>query len=269
MKTTIIALLFNIYITSVVYCQKKSNLAYVMKIYPTADSIPINILRFYIEFSEPIREKNALMNVHLSEDGGKDLSHVFFDNNYELWNENRTKLTLIFDPGRVKTGLIANKQMGRALKSGAHYQISVDSLFTTMSGSHLTRNFVKKFVAIEEDTLAPALAKWKIKVPCSDSRLPLVVNFQEPIDHISALGYLIITDNKGEKMQGNLLLKKNENEWEFTPTRKWKRGEYKLFVNDRLEDIAANNLNGNFDHKQGSLKNSVEGKEEVTIINIK
>jgi hypothetical protein len=196
------------------------------------------------------------------------MSVVFFDNNYEIWNAERTKLTLILDPGRVKTDLKANEQLGRVFQQGTAYSLSIDSLFNTMSGKHLATRFIKQFIAVKEDTIAPAMSDWKIINPIANTLLPVMVYFRESIDHISALSYLIITDSNGKKIKGNISLKRNETVWEFTPALPWKKGDYRLIINDRLEDIAANNLNGSFDHFKGMLKDSKEGSVETVTIRV-
>ena len=115
--------------------------ARVKTVYPSTNRIPVNVLRFYIEFSEPIREENALSHIHLKTSDGTERTPVFFDTNEELWNADRTKLTLLVDPGRVKRGLKAHSQLGRAFAEGGTYTLTIDSLFRTMRGHHLSRRF--------------------------------------------------------------------------------------------------------------------------------
>ena len=64
----------------------------VLEVYPTTDSIPVNILRFYIQFSAPMQEMNILKHIKLSNEDGKNITGVFFENQYELWNDDRTKV---------------------------------------------------------------------------------------------------------------------------------------------------------------------------------
>ena len=78
-------------------------------ILPLADELPENILRFYIRFSEPMAEGESLKHVRLWDDtSGEELTGVFFDHVHELWSADRRQITLLVDPGRVKTGLVAN-----------------------------------------------------------------------------------------------------------------------------------------------------------------
>ena len=61
-----------------------------------------------------MQEMDILKHIKLTTEEGKNITGVFFDNQYELWNKDRTEVTLIVDPGRVKLGLLANNKMGRA-----------------------------------------------------------------------------------------------------------------------------------------------------------
>ena len=49
----------------------------VTAIYPEQNILPENILKFYIHFSEPMREGNFLDHIHLLDSKGKDLKGVF------------------------------------------------------------------------------------------------------------------------------------------------------------------------------------------------
>ena len=242
--------------------------AWVKTVYPSTDRIPVNVLRFYIDFSEPIREENALTHIRVMTSNGTELTSVFFDTNDELWNADRTKLTLLVDPGRVKSGLQAHNQLGRALTEGGTYTLSVDSLFRTMRGYRLSAGFAKTFLAVAADTIAPEIKTWVIRRPPAASRQALTIRFNEPIDHVSARSYLVLLNARGEKVPGSPVLNEHESVWSFTPVAKWQKGRYTLYVNTRLEDIAANNLNGAFDHVKGSLRSPREGETEKLVIDI-
>lgn len=47
-------------------------------IYPLTDSIPVNVLKFYIQFSEPMREGDFLNHVYLYDEKGNDLKKRVF-----------------------------------------------------------------------------------------------------------------------------------------------------------------------------------------------
>jgi hypothetical protein len=225
----------------------------VVAIYPTADSIPVNILRFYIQFSKPMQEMNILQHIHLTNDNGKDMTGVFYENQYELWNENRTMVTLIVDPGRVKTGLLANNKMGKAFDEAQEYVLKVDSLLLDFENNTLSHSYSKKYVAIAEDKTAPNTELWQYSKPTKNTKEPINIAFQDCIDVISAHTYIKIL-NKKKEVYGKISLSKSGHNWSFTPEANWKKGAYEIIVHPALEDIAANSINQIFDHKLNDYK---------------
>ncbi|MEL7026957.1 MAG: hypothetical protein AAGO57_06985, partial [Pseudomonadota bacterium] len=90
-------------------------------IYPSGSTFPENILRVYFYFSGPMAEAEILDNITLSRADGTPVDAAFLSNRFDLWSPDRTRLTLLFDPARVKTGLEANTELGRALEEGEAY----------------------------------------------------------------------------------------------------------------------------------------------------
>ena len=102
-----------------------SDEAKVIAVYPTLDTIPENLLKIYIEFSKPMREGEALQHLVLIKNGKDTLQSTFLDLDPELWNNDRTVLTLWLDPGRIKRGLQPNLAMGPPLTRGNKYTLIV------------------------------------------------------------------------------------------------------------------------------------------------
>ena len=99
----------------------------VAHVYPTGDVLPENQLRMYIEFSAPMGRRSGIEHVALLDERGKQVEGPFLPLDYEFWNADRTRFTLFFDPGRVKEGILPNKQMGPALEAGRTYTLLVRS----------------------------------------------------------------------------------------------------------------------------------------------
>ena len=77
----------------------------VAQVYPTADVVPENQLRLYIHFSAPMGMKGGLDYVHLLDEAGKEVKDPFLPLDAEFWNDDRTRYTVFFDPGRQKRGI--------------------------------------------------------------------------------------------------------------------------------------------------------------------
>jgi len=245
--------------TLIVIPETKKKAALVIQIYPTTDQIPENLLRFYIYFNSPMRDGNFLDYIHLLDEEGNDLKGVFFDNQYELWSENFTRLTILVDPGRVKTGLRANVQLGRAFQKGKRYKLVIDKNWKTLGGQTLAKNYVKEFYGAEADLIAPDKELWNVTAPEANSKKPLIIRFGQSIDHVSARKFMNITDHSQALIAGELKLENDDSVMRFYPNKKWQDGKYQILINSRLEDIVGNNLNGLFDHQSGTLKNQQEG----------
>jgi hypothetical protein len=237
---------FLLYSIAVVFGQE--NNPKIIAVYPTTDSIPVNILRFYIQFSAQMQEMDILNHIKLSNEEGKNITGVFFENQYELWNENRTKVTLIIDPGRVKLGLLANNKMGRAFDVGKRYTLTIDSLLLDFSDQQLKENFTKTFIAVQEDTIPPDTKFWQLTLPKVNTQDVITIDFKDKIDHISAQTLIKVFQNNKE-IHGLISLTNNEQKYTFKPDKNWKKGNYQIIVHQSLEDIAANSVNQVFDHK--------------------
>lgn len=219
----------------------------VTKVYPSSDQLPENLLRFYIYFSAPMREGFALKQIHLIDSQGKKVEGVFFDPIFELWDPSMQRLTLLFDPGRVKKGLKAHEKLGRALTVGQTYALAIGEDMLDANSNSLARAFAKTFTVIEADLSPPDVNLWQISNPKSGSTDALTVHFPAPLDHVLLTEFVQVHSEEGKVLQGEIRFENNETIWNFIPTTPWQTGKYELLVNTSLEDIAGNNLQGLFD----------------------
>lgn len=227
-------------------CSKSEQHVHVSAVYPTADILPENLLRFYIYFNKPMKTEDTLDHVYLTDSSEKRLEGVFIENKFNLWSPDRTRLTLLFDPGRVKTGLVAHNTLGRALQAGETYHLVVDA--AGLEQLDCTSTHTKKFKVEVADYEKPTVSNWTLSQPKYASKTPLTVDFPSPIDHTSLAFRIRVKTNKGEPVAGSISLANEERQWIFTPKRVWQTGEsYALFVDPVLEDIAGNRPTGLFD----------------------
>ena len=100
--------------------------AAVTEIYPSGETLPENVLRFYIHFSAPMTPHVAFDYIKLRDASGTVDDAAFMRFKQELWNEDRTRLTVLIDPGRIKRDVATNLELGPALLAGQQYTLSVD-----------------------------------------------------------------------------------------------------------------------------------------------
>src|SRR6056297_3284815 len=74
-----------------------------VEIYPTAGELPANLLRFFVYFPQPMDRSDILDHILLVDDAGSEVTGAFLENRYDLWSPDATRLTVLLDPGRVKT----------------------------------------------------------------------------------------------------------------------------------------------------------------------
>ena len=86
-------------------------------IFPSSDEVP-RTSSMSIHFSGPMGRRGGLEHVSLLDDHGKPVVDPFLPVDGELWNADRTRYTVFFDPGRQKRGILPNREMGFSLAAG-------------------------------------------------------------------------------------------------------------------------------------------------------
>ena len=214
------------------------------EVYPSAYTLPQNILRFYIYFDQPVI--GASPKVFVKDRHGRTIDGVFLSNRFELWSSDRTRLTLLLDPGRVKTGLHSNREFGSAFEVGKDYRLVVEPAANVKDCSP-EQVTIKSFSIVKPDTEAPAPERWGTKAPVVDSREALKVHLNGMHDHLSVVYRVRVIDQNDDILPGRISLANNERDWLFTPNDPWRTGRYMLVVDPALEDVAGNNVTGRFD----------------------
>jgi hypothetical protein len=238
------------------------DLSKVLDVYPGIDTVPENLLKFYIHFSNSMAEGRAYENLFLIRDGKDTLSSVFLDLQQELWNRERTILTVWLDPGRIKRDLQPNKELGPPLSAGSSYNLVIKRDWLDSYGSGLQDDFNKFFYVGGKDTQKPDIEKWVIKIPATKTVDPLIVKFNEPLDYILA-GNSIQVFNKLGEVKGNIQVGEKETVFRFIPGTAWLPGNYTLIAASRLEDLAGNNLERLFDQEVGNDKPNTKTSFEL------
>jgi hypothetical protein len=219
----------------------------VVSVYPMKDTLPGNLLKFYIQFSKPMQEGEALNHIRLIKNDRDTLSSVFLDLQPELWNNERTILTLWLDPGRIKRDLQPNKTLGPPLQPGEHYQLLIDDDWQDAEGALLKKDYQKSFFTAVRDSLSPVPETWTIYAPKAGTNQQLIISFNESLDHVLVKNTMRIIDAHGNIVNGIFNVNDPGSVLYFVPLAVWKPGKYTLEIESRLEDLAGNNLNRLFD----------------------
>ena len=136
-----------------------------VRVDPAVATLPENLLKFYLTFSAPMSRGQAYDRVHLLDASGKAIDFPFLELGEELWDPSGTRLTLLFDPGRIKTGLKPREEAGPALEAGKSYTLVVDEAWPDARGRPLLRGFRKPFRVGPADHTSPDPASWTLRAP--------------------------------------------------------------------------------------------------------
>ena len=219
----------------------------VERIYPSGAELPENQLRFYVHFSAPMGLTGGAGYVRLLDEAGRLVEDAFLPLDLAMWNADRTRYTLLFDPGRVKRGIMPNAQLGRPLAAGRRYMLVVDGAWPDAAGLPLVESYSRSFAVGPPDERAIDPAAWRIGAPAVGTRDPLVIAFGRPLDHALLQRTLLVSAPGGARVPGAGAVRAGETEWAFTPRRPWADGEYGLTALPALEDPAGNRVGRPFE----------------------
>jgi hypothetical protein len=229
----------------------------VLAIYPSASQLPRNVLRFYLHFSAPMQQGKVYQHLLLTKVDGTRLNAPFLEVAEELWDPSGTRLTLLFDPGRVKQGLVPRDEDGAIFEIGTAYRFTVQSTWLDAQGRGLASIATKEFSVVEDDFVQPNPSNWQLHPPvCPDSK-PSSSGKQSTTDVLSSALYIDVSETldqalfqrcikvfnpKMELIAGEVEIANEERRWIFRPQSTWESGTYTLKIDDVLEDVAGNSI---------------------------
>ncbi|HEY1760243.1 MAG TPA: Ig-like domain-containing protein [Bryobacteraceae bacterium] len=214
----------------------------VVAMYPSAPTLPSNQLKLYLVFSAPMQSGDIWPKIHLIDQDGKPSVLPFVELDQELWNRDHTRLTLLFDPGRIKRGVKPNVDMGPVLEEGKRYTLILDRNLKDAHGVPLEAAFRHEFTAGPAERRGIDPKQWKITAPTAATVNPLVIDFDRPLD------YALLQDVfKIPGVEGVASVGPGETQWRFQPTQRWKAAEFTLIIDMALEDLAGNRIGRPFD----------------------
>lgn len=218
----------------------------VAAIHPSAPEVPENLLKLYLRFSAPMSRGEAFDHVHLLDEEGREIEAPFVAPHAELWSPDSTRLTLFFDPGRLKRGVLPHETVGQPLRAGGTYTLVVDEEIEDARGAPLRAAFRHTFRVRPADRTQPSTEDWRLTAPASaDDSLELT--FPEPLDHALLQHMVTVEGPQGEPVAGEVEVTDDARGWRFHPSEPWRGGRYAVVVDTALEDLAGNSLRRLFD----------------------
>ncbi len=211
-------------------------------LFPTAEVLPENTLRFYLQFTAPMTRGNVYRHIHLLDEKGNAIEAPFLELDEELWSRDGKRLTLLFDPGRVKRGLTPREEDGPILEDGKKYTLIVDKDWEDETGFPLRESLKKLFRVTKPDTAPIEPNLWKVFAP-QEANTGLKVTFEKPLDRALAERMLRVCDSEGTVVAVVVTVNPTQTGVEIAPiTKPWRAGKYRLVIDKRLEDVCGNRV---------------------------
>ncbi len=213
--------------------------AKVIGIYPSQNTLPENLLKIHIKFSRPMGFGQSYEHITITENGIE--VHPFLKLETELWNYDRTVITLWLDPGRIKRDLAPNIQLGNPLTQGKSYELTIKKSWKDQLGRALLLESSKTFIAGPRDEDLPDMDDWHIKA----NRDSIRIEFNEAMDFL-LIQHSFFLWQKGSQLRLKTIVQNNMSVI-LLPGQQLVPGSYTLKVDSKLEDLAGNNFIRPFD----------------------
>jgi len=217
----------------------------IIQILPNTGRVPANLLKFYLEFDQPMREGIEIFDkIHLL-----DLStQKRVDSPWrqqDQWSHDGKRLTLLIHPGRIKQGVNLRTELGPVLIPNRKYELILNETIQTPDGRKLGKSFHHTFETTAEDRTLLDPGKWKIEPP-EAPHSPLMINTQKALDPWLVTRHLMVIQDENE-IATTLKWDRSQTRFELTPTSPWLSGDFTIKIDEFLEDLSGNTALRSFD----------------------
>src|SRR5580700_5572251 len=139
----------------------------------------------------------ASSHIRLEDNKGKVLPDELLPGQ-ELWDPSFRRLTMTFDPGRIKRGLTSNQTIGPPITEGRHYKLVIDRTWPDARGVPMIEGFTRSFVGGPAVRTLPDSAQWRVTAPAKGTTKPLVVDFPGPMNYSLLLRMIQVTRTRAQ-----------------------------------------------------------------------
>jgi len=224
--------------------------AEVTVVYPSGPTLPVNHLRFYLQFSQPMSRGEAYTHLRLLQADKTEIELPFLELGEELWDADGQRLTVLIDPGRIKRGVTPREENGPVFKAGKSYTLVVDAKWKDAEGRPMSRGFTKQYKAGPAVEVALEPETWKLIPPTVGSREAVALLFPRALDQALVQRMLAVSTADGRPLRGRVTVDKHEQRWQFEPELAWTAEPFHLDVDMSLEDTCGNRIGRAFEIDQ-------------------
>lgn len=222
----------------------------VIAVHPTMSCWPANILRAHIVFDRPMQTADAIRHIKLTDSDGVDISDALLDLSDGLWTTDQQTLTILFHPGRVKTGLVAGTLYGPTFTVGHTYRLIVSEGILSAEGQPSKCSYCHCF------RVGPPINQRLLSIA---DKLMLTarttcIDTAQPLDFLSTQAYLAVTDRQGDRTPAQVTIAADGQSISIQLPDAH-QGDFVLRVHPYLEDVAGNRVNSPFEKRKIAMPN--------------
>ncbi len=224
----------------------------VLSVAPGSGVVPENLLRFHVYFGTAMARGEARDHIRLERSDGTAVADAFLELGVELWSEDQRRLTLLFDPGRIKQGVGPNLVLGAPLVAGETYALVIAPGLMDASGRRIAEVYRHEFLAGPPVRTAQTPEAWRASVDAGR----LSVDFGRVMDAASVARYLAVEAGDGSYALAD----------PTSPELVWDVSGYpddmplRLVASPLLEDAAGNTICAAFDVAAGDATRCEDGQ---------
>jgi hypothetical protein len=212
---------------------------------PSAPVLPSNTLRFYISFDHPARGMVHQSDIKLLDSDDRPVNNAFMDFGQELWSPDGKRLTVLFDPGKVKRGVEAPHSELSPLKEKKIFKVTLGTF----------QHVFRVGPAVREG-IDPA--SWVISTVRDPARA-VEIRFDRVMDTALLEDQLQVEDEGGRPVSCIVQVIGGGRGIRFKSARPLKKGGYQLKISPILEDVAGNRINEALDHSVSKKSDESSG----------
>ena len=168
----------------------------------------------------------------------------------DLWNGDRTRFTILFDPGRVKRGILPNRDDGPAAAGRATtFTLVVSRDWPDAHGQPLASEFRKDYRVGPADRTAARRPR-SLAHRAAGGRLARAAPRHLPRRARSRPGAARAAPSLARRrppIAGDVTVEHGETGWRFVPREPWRAGDYAVSVLPALEDPTGNRIGQAFE----------------------
>lgn len=245
----------SVYTTTFQFQNERFKETEIINFYPNEDTLPANILRAYIHFSAPMSFENPYDFISILDFKGDTLKDAFVEIQDGLWNADRTRLTILFHPGRIKRGVGPNVKQGSIFKDRKTYQLAIAKEWLDTNRNMLKSPFNKSFFITPSVRLALHPSDFKVKILREGDRYRVELCSDKILDHALAARMINLRNKDGDIVQDAEITSRTNSI--LIMSEYLKRGEnYILSINPELEDVSGNTFISAFDREKNEQATS-------------